>query len=149
MIARAIVFLRGDYFAVKWVRRTSRFLYAVVGAVIFIAVAIQFFEPRAGFAYYPAFAGLFLGNLFREEQQPPVNQGTRLPTRRSMIVVAMVLCVAAIGATVWTVLAILADAGTLVNSLIFASTLLWAGGFLAVARLDGLYLAPRRAQNRQ
>ncbi|WP_157884064.1 hypothetical protein [Arthrobacter alpinus] len=56
---------------------------------------------------------------------------------------------AAIGATVWTVLAILADTGAVTNALIFASTLLWAGGFLVVARLNGLFFAPRRAQNRQ
>ncbi|ALE93774.1 hypothetical protein AOC05_17960 [Arthrobacter alpinus] len=149
VLARAIVLLRNDYFGVKSVRRTSRFLYAVVGVFILIAVAIQFIDPRAGYAYYPAFAGIFMGNLFKEESQLPASQGTHLPTQRSMIMTATVFCLAAIGATIWTVLSILAGTGTLADVLILASTLLWTGGLLAIMRIDGVYWAPRRAQNRQ
>lgn len=149
VIARAIVLLRGDYFAVNCIRRTSRFLYAFVAIFMLITVAMQFIESRAGYAYYPAFAGIFVGNLFREEPQLSVKHGARVPTQRTMIVAATLLCLAAIGATIGTVLAILADTSTLANTLILASTLLWMGGLLAVMALDGLYWAPRRAQNRQ
>lgn len=84
---------------------------------------MQFIESRADYAYFPAFAGIFMGNLFREEQQLPASHGTRLPTQRSMIVVATISCVAAIGATVWTVLTIIAGTGTLADALILASAL--------------------------
>lgn len=149
VIARTITFLRGDYVGVTWVRRTSRFLYAVVGVVTVLAVLTQFIELRVGFAYYPVVAGIFVGSIFRDKPQPSDSHGPRTPTQRTMIVAASVFCAAALGATVWTVQVIPANtADPLVNVLILTSIVLWAGGLLALMRADGLYWAPRRAQAR-
>lgn len=148
VIARTIAFLQGDYVGVTWVRRTSRFLYVVVGVITVLAVLTQFIELRVGFAYYPALAGIFVGSVLREKPQPSDGHGTRTPTQRTLIIAATVFCVAALGATVWTVLAIPANTDVLVNVLILASIVLWAGGLLALMRVDGLYWAPRRAQAR-
>ena len=145
VMARAIALVRGDYVALQWSRRASPLPYVLVGVFIVLAMASQFIEPRAGFAYYPALAGLFLGNLFREEPAARDVHGAGVSTQRHLVVAATALCVSAASATVWMVLAILANRGTLVGVLILASVILWAGGTLAIMRLYGLFWAPRRA----
>lgn len=57
-----------------------------------------------------------------------------------MIISTTVFCVAAVGATVWTVLAVPANSGGLVDALILTSILLWVGGFSRVP----LFTNPRR-----
>ncbi|RAN78098.1 hypothetical protein B5P43_17720 [Bacillus sp. SRB_336] len=143
VLAKSMELLGADLVSRQWVRRTSPFLYAIVAVFIVIVVAWQLFEPRAGFAYYPALAGLMVGNMFREEPQPRDSHGPHKRAQRSMIVSMTAFCVAAAATTVWTVLAIPDTDGALVDVLILTSILLWTGGFLAAMRLEGRYRARR------
>jgi len=69
------------------------------------------------------------------------------PPQGPSIVIGALLSLAAVGGTVWTVLAILAGAEFLVDVLILATIVLWTFGLLVLMNLDGLYWAPRRAQS--
>ncbi|MGO4584926.1 hypothetical protein AB4Z38_13700 [Arthrobacter sp. 2RAF6] len=137
VFAMAVVLLKGQDFGVKWVRHTPRWRYFFVGVFALFGVATIVFEPQLSFAYYPAFAAVFIGQLFREERPDSNQHGIESGRRQRMALWSGVLFAGSVGGMVWTVLAILADAGALINMAILVSVLLWSGGFLIAARLYG------------
>lgn len=142
----AVVLLWGQPFGVKWVRHTARWRYFFVGVFVLFGIAAPVFEPQLSFAYYPAFAALFIVQIFREDQQDSNQHGLESSHRRRLALWSGALFAGSVGGMIWTVLAILADAGAPINLAMLVSVFLWSGGFLIATRLYGF---PSRKRDRE
>lgn len=133
VLAVAAALFRGDLFGVEWVRRTSWGWYVFAAVVVLFGVSFQFVEPTIFFAYYPAFAGLVVGQLFREEQ---VEQRSQAEDQRHLVYWGWGLGAAAVVFLVWMVVAVVTGSGPLlVNLLLLVSVPVLSGCFLVMARL--------------
>lgn len=132
VLAAAAALVRGDLFGVKWVRRTSWGWYVFTAVFVLFGVTFQLVVPTVFFAYYPAFAGLVVGQLFREERVEQRSQGE---DRRLLAYWGWGLCAAAVVFLGWMVFAIVAGASPLLmNLLLLMSVPLLSGCFLVMAR---------------
>lgn len=143
VLAKAATFLRAGANATYWTRRSSPIVNGVLTLFIVLALVSQLVNPRAEFAYFTAFAGLLLGNLF---QVKAASEQNLRPVPRTLVVGMAVFAIAAVGATVWTVQAIPDASGVLVNTLVLSSIFLWLCTFLATIQLHTEHWAPRRAR---
>ncbi|UKA77325.1 hypothetical protein [Arthrobacter sp. FW306-07-I] len=137
VFAMAAVLLRGQDFGVKWVRHTARWRYFFVGICALFGIAAAIFEPQLSFAYYPAFAAMFVMQIFREERPDSDRKGIESSHRQRLAFWSGVLFAGSVGGMVWTVLAILADEGAPILMAMLVSVLLWSGGILTAARFYG------------
>jgi hypothetical protein len=133
VLSAAAALFRGDLFGAKWVRRTSWGWYVFAAVCVVFGVTFQLVEPSIFFAYYPAFAGLVVGQLFRDERVERRSQGE---DRRRLAYWGWGLCAAAVAFLGWAVFVIVAGGSPLLmNLLLLVSVPVLSGCFLVMARV--------------